>query len=100
MIRKHYLTQITDLITTNPRFRATDFELGVTNSESVYTLQVIYVFEPEYRFTASIDLPESGVVEGNPRVGIVASPGVIFKTERLDSHVNQLNDQIDNWLGR
>lgn len=100
MIRKHFLTQVIGLITANQRFRGTDFELDVTNNESVYTLAICYVFEPEYRFTASMELPENGVVEGNPRVQIIASPGVIFKTERIDAHTRELNDQITSWLTR
>jgi len=99
MLRKHYLTELNGLITKQKRFKDTDFGVLVGDDRGRYKLQITYLYEPDYQFTALIKLAADGV-QGNADVEIVANPGNIFNKERFETTVRYLNDQIEHWLSR
>lgn len=100
MIRKHYLTQVGQLITEQKRFRETDFSINVTNQQTLYRLEITYSYEPDYQFIARMAL-DGEVVQGDVAIEVVACPGGMFKRERYEGvKPAQLNEHIKNWLQR
>src|SRR5215217_3943501 len=99
MLRKHYLTEVNGLIAQQKRFKPSDFGVVVGDDRGRYKLQITYLYDPNYQFTALIKLAADGV-QGNADVEIVASPGNIFNKERFETTVRSLSDQIQNWLSR
>lgn len=112
MIRKHYLTQIGNMIEEYKRFKEADFSTvferrerdpfaeAADETEDGYVLEIIYRFEPQFKFIATMPASDQ-LTPKSIYTTITTTPGHMLITESVSNvRATELSDYIKNWLHR